>query len=174
MKPFPLFAMLALAACPVLAPRAHTHGEGRLVALLEGASLTLEIAVPLEAAAGFERPPRNDKEKDLLAKARQTLGEASHWRINAEARCQLEHRQVSVPFLDSFEQSQGPAPTGDASHADIEARFVYRCAHPEALKSLETTLFRLLPRLYRFEAIRIGPRGQGKARLTPKTPTLSW
>jgi hypothetical protein len=39
---------------------------------------------------------------------------------------------------------------------------------------VETTLFKSFKRLYRVEARRVGPVGQGAARLTPKNPVLSW
>ena len=66
-----------------------------------------------------------------------------------------------------------PQFSGDA-HADIDARYVFHCANPAALKGIETTLFKHFKRLYRLEVQRVGPVGQGAARLTPKQPVLNW
>jgi hypothetical protein len=66
------------------------------------------------------------------------------------------------------------AKAGADDHGDIDASYVYRCAKPAALKSIETGLFKHFKRLYRLEARRVGPAGQGAARLTPKNPAITW
>ncbi len=63
---------------------------------------------------------------------------------------------------------------GGEQHADIEATHEFRCANPTALNSVQTTIFTLFKRLYRLEARRAGPGGQGAARLTPKNPVMAW
>ncbi|MCX8018207.1 MAG: DUF2796 domain-containing protein, partial [Rhodocyclaceae bacterium] len=79
-----------------------------------------------------------------------------------------------LPFDGGHDRHDRHAHSGEAHHADLEASFVFRCAQPAALNSLTTSLFQAFKRLYRLEGRRVGPRGQGAFRLTPKQPTLSW
>ncbi|MDI6750223.1 MAG: DUF2796 domain-containing protein [Rhodocyclaceae bacterium] len=158
----PVLAALTF-ALPALAQHKHVHGEGRLDAVLDKDSVTLELELPLDAAVGFERAPRNEKEKAALANAEKALKDAGTlWRFPAAAGCVVQEVAVEMPKFDGGE------------HADIEARYRFRCSNPTALKEIETTLFKAMPRLYRLEAQRAGPAGQGAQRLTPKASVLTW
>ena len=86
---------------------------------------------------------------------------------NAAARCALQAKDISLPYLD------GKAPAA-GEHVDIIASYVFRCADPAALKSVETTLFKDFERLYRLTSRRVGPSGQGAMRLTPNRPSMTW
>jgi hypothetical protein len=158
-----LSAALFLAASAVQAQHKHVHGEGRLDAAIDKDTITLELELPLDAAVGFERAPKNDKEKAALAAVEKTLNDAAAlWLPTPAANCAVQSVEVGMPTFD-----------GDG-HADVDARYVFRCASPAALKSVETTVFKQFKRLYRLETQRAGPVGQGAQRLTPKKPILSW
>jgi hypothetical protein len=161
-----LLAALLAAAPLAHAAKGHVHGEGRLDVAIDKDGIALDLELPLDAAVGFERAPKNDKEQAALAAVRQAL-EAAPFAPTPAAQCVLQSKEVAVPFL------AGKPPAADG-HADIEARYVFRCAAPAALKSVETTIFKSFKRLYRIEAQRAGPAGQGAARLTPKQPVLNW
>jgi hypothetical protein len=158
-----LFAFLLSAATATLAQHRHVHGEGRLDAALDRDMLTLNLELPLDAAVGFERAPKNDKERAALAAAEKILNDPALFRPAAAAQCALQSVQVGMPTFD-----------GSGGHADIEAAHTFRCTVPAALNSVETTLFQSMKRLYRLDARRVGPAGQGAQRLTPNKPVLRW
>lgn len=171
MKRTILFVAL-LCAVPAFAQHKHVHGEGRLDVAIDKDSLALNLELPLDAAVGFERAPKNDKEKAALAAAARVL-DAVPFAPGAAARCSLQSKEVRMPFAGGADRHDH-AHEGEDLHADIEASYVFRCADPAALKSVETTLFKDFKRLYRLETRRAGPAGQGAARLTPNKPVLNW
>lgn len=174
MKPRILPVALLFAANLVFAQHKHTHGEGQLDVAIEDGKITLALELPLDAAVGFERPPKNDKEKAALGDAVKTLDAAALYLPTPAAQCALQSSEVHVPFTGGDDKHGQHAHDGATHHADIEATHVYACANPAALKGIETTLFKSFKRLYRLEVQRSGPTGQGKQRLTPKTPVVSW
>ena len=151
-------------ALPALAQ--HVHGEGRLDVAIDRNLLSLDLELPLDAAVGFERAPKNEKETAALAAAQRVL-EAVPFVPTPAAGCTLQSKEVVLPF-----GAGKPAAAGE--HADIDARYVFRCASPAALHDVETALFKAFKRLYRLEAQRAGPGGQGAARLSPNQPALRW
>lgn len=157
-----LAAAILLALPAAHAQHRHVHGEGRLDVAIDKDTFTLNLELPLDAAVGFERAPKNDKEKAALAATENILNDATAlFRPSAAASCSVQSAQVGMPAFDG-------------EHADIDAHYVFRCAQPAALKAIETTLFKSFRRLYRLEAQYAGPAGQGARRLTPKQPVLSW
>ena len=176
MKKLTLLAVsLAITCSTAIAQHKHVHGEGRLEIAIENDSVTLNLDLPLDAAVGFERAPKTDKEKSALAASDKTLNDAvALWQFSSAAQCTLQSSKVNTPFLSSASPTPGASGKGHAGHADIEANYVFRCANPSALKGLETTLFKSFKRLYRLEAQRVGPSGQGSGRLTAKQPSMAW
>ncbi len=152
-------------ALPAYAGKGHAHGEGKLDVSIERDSITLTLELPLDAATGFERAPKNEQERTALAAAEKALRDPALFLPTPAARCTAQAPQVTMPAFDGKQ--------GDG-HGDIDATYGFRCAAPAELKSIETTLFKNFRRLYRVEARRVGPAGQGAARLTPKNPVLSW
>lgn len=159
-------ALFAVLFCALPALAQHVHGEGRLDVAIDKGILTLDLELPLDAAVGFERAPKTEKERAALAEAQRVLDAVPFVPASA-AGCALQSKEAAVPFRDGKPQA------ADA-HADIDARYVFRCANPAALHDVETTLFKSFKRLYRLEAQRAGPGGQGAARLSPNQPALRW
>lgn len=159
-----LLAIALLLAVPLAhAQHKHVHGEGKLDVAIDGETVTLTLELPLDAVTGFERAPKNDKERAALANAEKLLNDAAAlWLPTPAAACTVRSAEVGMPKFAGGE------------HADVDARYVFRCANPAALKGIETSIFKSFKRLYRLEAQRAGPSGQGKQRLTPKAPVLSW
>jgi len=160
-----LLAGLLAFVLPVHAGKGHVHGEGKLDVSIEKDSITLTLELPLDAATGFERAPKNEQERAALAAAEKALRDPALFLPTPAAQCTAQPPQVTMPAFDGKQ--------GDG-HGDIDATYGFRCATPAALKSVETTLFKSFKRLYRVEARRVGPAGQGATRLTPKNPVLSW
>lgn len=166
---------LAFPLSAALAAGKHVHGEGRLDVAIDRGTITLNLELPLDAAVGFERPPRNEKEKAALAAADKALKDAAALFVpTPAARCVVQSAQAQVPFTGGDDKHGEHAHEGEAHHADIEASYVFRCTEPAALKGIETALFKHFKRLYRIETQRSGPNGQGAQRLTPKSPVLTW
>lgn len=157
-----LFAAL-LATAPLAHAHKHVHGEGRLDVAIDKDAISISLEMPLDAAVGFERAPKNDKEKAALAEAEKVLMDAAALFVpTAAAKCTPGKVKVDMPKFEGGE------------HADVDAEYVFTCAEPAALKSIETTIFTRFKRLYRLVVQRTGPTGQGAVRLTPKKPSLSW
>jgi hypothetical protein len=170
-----LIAVLTALTVPfAYAAKAHVHGEGRLDIVIDKGQINLALELPLDAAVGFERPPKNDKENAALVAADKALQNAAALFVpTPAANCTVQSAAVKVPNLDG-DAKHDHAHEGEEHHADIDARYVFRCANPAALKGIETTIFQNLKRLYRLEVQRAGPAGQGAARLTPKKTVLTW
>lgn len=145
---------------------AHVHGAGKLDITMDKDILTLQLELPLDAAVGFEHAPKDGKETAALAAAEKSLGNPALFVPTPAANCSAQPARVAMPAFD--------AKQGGGAHADIDATYVFRCAAPAAMKSIETGIFRSFSRLYRIEVQRAGPGGQGGGRLTPKNPVLAW
>jgi hypothetical protein len=157
------FLLAALLAAPLAHAHKHVHGEGMLDVVIDKGTISISLEMPLDAAVGFERAPKNDKEKAALAEAEKVLKDAVALFVpTPAAKCLPSKVEVGMPKFEGGE------------HADLDAEYVFTCAEPAALKSMETTIFTQFQRLYRLEVQRAGPNGQGATRLTPKKPTLAW
>lgn len=158
------FLLAALLVTPLAqAQHKHVHGEGMLDVAIDKGNITISLEMPLDAAVGFEHAPNTDKQKAALAEAEKVLKDVATLFVpTAAAKCAPSKVEVGMPKFDG------------GGHADIDAEYQFTCAEPAALKSIETTIFKSFKRLYRLEAQRSGPTGQGAQRLTPKKPTLNW
>ena len=163
-----------LAAPFAHAQHKHVHGEGRLDVAIDKDTISITLEMPLDAAVGFERPPKNDKEKSALTEAKKVLENAATLFVpSAAAGCTVQATAVTLPFTGGADQHDH-AHEGETHHADIDAEYTFRCTQPAALKGIETSIFKSFPRLYRLEAQRSGPSGQGAQRLSVKKPALVW
>lgn len=162
--PLPIVLACLLGAAPLAhGQHRHVHGEGRLDVAIDRGTISISLELPLDAAVGFERAPKNDDERAALAEAERALRDAGAlFAPSAAAGCGPGEVRVGMPKFDG------------GGHADIDADYVFACANPAALKGIETRIFTRFKRLQRLEVQRSGPRGQGSHRLTPKNPVLSW
>jgi hypothetical protein len=163
----PAMTLLIFAAPAVLAQgKAHVHGHAALEVALDGSSLTVTLASPLDGIVGFEHAPRTPAQKQAAERAlAQLKAGAGLFALPAGAQCTTEGAAaVEAPVL------QGAAASG--GHADLEARWTWRCAQPAELKSLEQSLFVAFPRLKRIDVQIAGPQGQSKATLRPPAKAI--
>ncbi len=166
---------LLLATSFAQAQHKHVHGEGKLDVVIDKGLITLDLELPLDAAVGFERPPKNGKEKAALADAAKALNATANLFVpTPAAQCSVQSTEVKVPFTGGDDQHGQHPHEGESHHADIDANYVFKCANPATLKGIETTLFNTFKRLYRLEVQRTGPGGQGAQRLAPRNPVLTW
>ncbi len=167
------FFAAVLAACCGSAPAgqgdAHTHGAARLNLAVDGETVTLALESPLDSLLGFEHLPRGEKQKaavrDMAAKLNRP---EALFGLSAAAQCAPDGVELSSPVLES-------APRQAANgHLDLDGRYRFRCAHPQALREVEVRLFDAFPRLRRLDVQAATPRGQSAARLTPAQRRIAW
>lgn len=168
MKLVGILGLAALLLSPLaFAAPAHVHGAAKLDISVEGDKLTIAMEMPLDSTVGFERPARNDKEKQAVANMMTALRNAAElFTPTAAANCRVESVEVGDPFPGGKAKVDG--------HADIDADYVFRCAKPAVLKGVATSLFKHFKRLHKIEVQRATPDGQGKAAITAEQPSVSW
>lgn len=158
---------LAYAHCQAHAHGAHQHGVAQLMVSVEGPNLTIRLESPLDNLLGFERAPRTDRERAAAEALLQRLQRAEGlFAPSQEAGCTLASVEVEAPVLKGGKAAAG--------HADLTAEWRYTCAAADKLTGLRVLLFRDYKRLTRLEAAVVGPRGQRAARLTGRSPDLTW
>ena len=104
-----------------------------------------EPAAPLAAASRLG-PPRPAGEKPIASPAlRRRAREAG-----------VDLRQV-----------RGSGPAGRIEHADLDASYVFQCAQPARLATLDVAIFDVFKRVKRIDVQVVGPKGQSKVVLRP-------
>jgi hypothetical protein len=201
---FTVFLAASAASVSVWGHDAHVHGAARLDVVVDGPVLSLQLESPLDNLLGFEHEPRNKAEQDkaarMAAKLRATeklfvptpdaackpeqvslassaltpelLGEQASEHADAHTNAHAnEHAHKHAAAAHAEEEEEEAEEEG---HADLDASWQFRCAHPEALRGVEVRLFQAFPGFQEIEAQVAGPRGQHGAHLTPKKRTLAW
>ncbi len=180
----PLLAVALLAAAtamvaPAHAAEPHVHGQATLDVAVEGQVLSIALASPLDNVFGFERLPRTEAERAKVRQAIASLRDGAALFVpSPEAGCRAEAAQVHFGALHHGLTGEGEAPRGqpqaDHQHADLDADYRFRCARPEALRSLEVRVFRLFPGVSRIAAQLATDKRQSGATLTPAQARLRW
>jgi hypothetical protein len=166
------------------AGEAHVHGRGTLDVAVDGSILTLRLESPLDSFVGFERAPRNDKERAAVRRMAQALRAESVFVPSPAAKCRLQEVRLESPVLDASLLAPAGTPGESAAsgagsgsrkgHVEIAGEYVYECADAAALRAVEVRLFEAFKRLERLDAQVASPQGQTGARLTAKSRTLTW
>ncbi|MDO9225757.1 MAG: DUF2796 domain-containing protein [Pseudomonadota bacterium] len=173
------FKSLTLIALLIAAPayarhdhtphHAHVHGVAKLDVAVDGGTLNLRLESPLEGLLGFERVPRNDRERAAVAEMRNKLGDAGKLFVpTTAAQCTLKSVQIEAPALDAKSASANP------EHADLDADFLFTCAQPSKLTGVDVRLFQVFPNMRRIDARVVSGKGQKATRLSTKMRFLSW
>ena len=176
-------ALLALLlAAGAVAPAAHaadahSHGIARLDVAVDGPTITVRLASPLESLLGFERAPRNEAERGLVQSMAQALRSGHPFVPTPAARCRLEWVKLTSPvlpppLLDGADARAADKAAGE--HADLDARFIYRCEDGKALQGIDVMLFDTFKRLRRVDAQVAGPKGQSALKLNSRARQIRW
>jgi hypothetical protein len=155
------FAMVLLLGAPVAhaAGHAHVHGVAKLDIAVEATRLTVQLESPLDNLVGFERAPRTDGERKLVAAALAKLRAAQQvFAIDPAAQCTLANVELSSAALklgtpDPQEEKDG--------HADIDGSFEFTCVDATKAAFIDVALFDFA-RLQRLEVQVAAPSGQFK------------
>ncbi len=141
---------------------AHVHGLVNLDVAMEAQTLTVALEAPLDSLLGFEHRPRTPAQRKAADDAMKRMNDgASLVRPAAAAQCKLAKTTVESEAL----QSTAPAGGKEDEHADLDATFVFTCAQPDKLASIELGLFDAFKRIKRIEVQVAGPQGQSKQTL---------
>lgn len=162
---FGLFFGLTVAIAQ--AAPAHVHGEARLEISVDGEQLVIALESPLDSLLGFEHAPRNAGERQAVEGIAAKLKEVGKVLVpSAAAQCTSTGVKLESSVLGGK-----PEPRG---HNDLDARYTWRCAKPEALRDVATGLFGGFPRLQRIGVEFAGPQGQRAGRLDARNPRFNW
>lgn len=126
----------------------HVHGEVTVNIALEGRTLALEIDAPAAQTLGFEKSPRDDRERaavkavdDWFRSGRNMLG------VPPAAGCRLTKAEFTPPKLGG-------------GHADYRGSYLFDCAAPQALAWVEIWALRRMQGLEKAEVNLVTPAGQ--------------
>lgn len=151
---------MVLACLPAVAAGQHSHGVAKLDVAVEGPRLVLELEAPLGDLVGFEREPRDARERAAVEEALAFLGSGQAFVPAEPAGCRMEPAQVE-------KRSTGPG------HTEARATLAYACAKAGALAQVDAAgLFKRFPKLKRVDVRLVSAKGQSSARLTPAKPAL--
>lgn len=179
--------MLLLGVMPLAGahqPGAHVHGLATLEVAIDGAAVQIGLDSPLDNLLGFERAPRNEKERQAVRAMALKLHQAATLFIfTPAAQCRLESAGLEsavfapsllAPAAGSGKGSDTAKPDAADVHAELTATWHFQCAAPQALQGVEVRLFQQFSGLKRIDAAVVGPKGQSSAKLSPKSPRLKW
>jgi hypothetical protein len=167
MKLFILSLFFGLTATIAEAAPAHVHGEARMEVSVDREQLVVALAIPLDSLLGFEHLPRNVAERQAVQAMTAKLNQADRLFVpSIAAQCVSAGIELDSPVLGGKS-----APGG---HNDLDARYIWRCAKPEALRDIATGLFADFPKLRRIVVEFAGPQGQRAGRLDARSPRFSW
>jgi hypothetical protein len=165
---------------------AHVHGRATLEVAIEGGSVQVNLDSPLDSLVGFERAPRNEKERQLVREMSRKLRQSDHTFVfTPQSQCRLESVQfesaVIEPGLLAADSDFNVGKNLDRSstnspdvHSELSATWHFQCAVPESLQGIKVSLFQHFPSLKRIDAAVVGPKGQSRTRLSPKSTLLKW
>ena len=151
----------------------------------------VEIALetPLANVLSFEHAPTTTAQRDEVRAMAALLHKADALFLFPEAaRCRntkisLESEAIDETLLLPPETAKPMPPVAgakksdagkEAEHADLDAEFTFRCAHPAALSGLDVRLFAKFPNFREIEAELVTEKGQKAAELTPASSRLAW
>jgi len=162
---FCLFSGLTVAIAH--AAPAHAHGEARLEISVDGEQLIIALESPLDSLLGFEHTPRNAAEKEAAQATAAKLKQAERIFVpSAAAQCVSTGVELESPVFGGKSEPGG--------HNDLDARYIWHCAKPKALREVATGLFTAFPRLRRMAVEFAGPQGQRGGRLDAGNPNFRW
>lgn len=166
-------ALLACVASIAGAQAQHTHAHGllKLDVAIDGATLTIAMDSPLDNIVGFERAPRNDAEKKVVAQAVARLRTPGVlFRIDPAAGCKAGQIDLDAPMIGLGEARA----ERDAGHADLEGAFTFRCTDAAKARFIDLALFDAFRTVRQVEVQIASPQGQFQRTVTRPSDRLRW
>lgn len=174
-------AALLFSAPLAYAHEAHVHGVGKLDVVLDGQALSLHLDSPLVNLVGFEHAANSAKDKAAVQAMTKTLrgtGADAVFVASPSAECKvsgvkLESAALDPELLDEPAATKPAAQADHDGHADLDADFTFRCAHPERLQKIEVRLFDAFKGFNSIDVQLVTGKRQGAAKLTPAANTIA-
>lgn len=144
--------------------QAHQHGAARLQVSLDGRVLQISFEGPADNILGFEHAPRNEAQKQTLARAEERLKQPTRlFATPPAAECQAQPARLETTL---------PAAGSGETHSEIEVDWRWECATPQALTHVDVGLFKAFPRLKQLRVQVVTAQGQQAAVLKPSAARL--
>lgn len=168
MKNYIALGLAIVSSIPIAyGQHAHSHGVGEIGIVVEGEQLTVLLEIPQHDVVGFERAPKNAREQLTVQAALEKLGQPERLLVpSAAGQCALVDKVVEAPVLTGGKAAEG--------HTDVAARYVFRCAQPAALKTLQVNVMAEFVRVRSLTVSFAGPQGQKAGKLDGKNPVFAW
>jgi hypothetical protein len=173
------FSIAALSVLSIttaaVAHEAHVHGVGKLDVALDDRTLSLHLDSPLINLLGFEHAASSAPDRQAAQKMGvQLRGADKVFVTTPAAQCRATSVTLISAALDPALLGEKPAPktAGQSAadhdgHADLDADFVFSCAHPEQLRAIDVKLFELYSGFHRIDVQAVTPKSQSAATLAP-------
>ena len=161
------FAAALLAAAPFLPAEAqqqhaHVHGQIKLDVAVDGPTVVIDMASPLDNIVGFERAPKTDAEKKTVEDAVAQLRAADKlFIIDPAANCKLGPVDLRSAAL-GLGKPDANEPEG---HADLDATFSFNCTNAAAARFIDLNLFSVFKGLRLVDSQIASAQGQFKRQL---------
>ena len=174
------------------AHEAHEHGAAKVTIAVDGAQVNIGLESPLDNLLGFEHVPATpEQRKQVKEMARRMHQAETLFQLTPAAECRLESVRLESEKLDAalldpnspLDSAQADSGKGQhgkgekaakEEHGDLDADFLFTCAKPEKLNSVDVLLFTAWPRMKKIEARAVTPKGQRAAGLTAKKHMVAW
>jgi hypothetical protein len=163
----------AFAMAPAVAHEAHVHGVGQLDVALDGRTLSLHLESPLINLIGFEHAATSAPDRQAAqTMGVQLRGAEKVFVTTPGAQCRATSVKLASAALDPALLGEKPA-AADAKavdhdgHANLDADFMFDCAHPEQLQAIDVRLFDTYPGFHRIDVQAVTPKSQSAATLAP-------
>lgn len=145
---------------------AHQHGHAELELAVEGSRLTGHLHGPMDNFLAFEHSAKTPDQRRQVEALQANLKNVS-WLVTPAVAAGCAQSSVKVESK-MFEDKPYKG------HADIAVEFTMECQTPDALKSIDLTVFANTKRLKTLNVQWALPSGQGSAQATAKSPRLSF
>ncbi|RZL86778.1 MAG: DUF2796 domain-containing protein [Variovorax sp.] len=166
-----LLASAPLAAMAQAAVHAHVHGQLKLDVTVEGPTVVIEMASPLDNFVGFEHAPKTGAEKKSADEAVAQLRAADQlFKIDPSANCKLGPVTLRSAALGLGKD----APGATEGHADLDGTFAFNCTNAAAAKFIDIGLFTAFKGPRQIDAQIVAPQGQFKRTLKRPNARLAW
>jgi hypothetical protein len=146
---------------------AHEHGKVTLNVAVDAGALLVALDAPAVNVVGFEHTPRTPQERAAARHASEFI-RSGHSLIGAPpgAGCRFVSAEFAEPKWEGDSEPTEAEHGKTEEHADYEARFKYRCDHPEELAWFEPWLIAKLLNVTETRINLITPSGQRSETVT--------
>ncbi|HHX35270.1 MAG TPA: DUF2796 domain-containing protein [Gammaproteobacteria bacterium] len=154
---------------------AHVHGVASLNIALEDQQLTMQLESPAMNIVGFEYTPSSAKDQQAVVDAERTLkNEQLLFSLTSAAQCALSSLTIENDLTEQHAEHDHSADE-EHQHSDINVSYLFKCATPTKLRSIDFTgFFKAFPLTEKINVQLISAEAQQGTELTANNPLLSW